>query len=101
MMVTADKFDPDAQQMVDPMTDPLTDPFAPATDVSHGNNEAVVVQLQAELERLKIERDQSIDRLARLQAEFENARKREARERADFRDFRSFRRDRAVSPRAR
>ena len=28
-----------------------------------------------------------IDRLARLQAEFENARKREARERADFRDF--------------
>ena len=91
MMVTADKFDPDAQQMVDPMTEPLTDPrtepFAPATDVSHGNNEAVVVQLQAELERLKSERDQSIDRLARLQAEFENARKREARERADFRDF--------------
>jgi molecular chaperone GrpE len=28
-----------------------------------------------------------LDRLARLQAEFDNARKRETRERADFRDF--------------
>jgi molecular chaperone GrpE len=44
-------------------------------------------QLQAELDRLRTERDQAIDRLARLQAEFENARKREARERTDFRDF--------------
>src|SRR5277367_1203380 len=43
--------------------------------------------LQSEVERLKGERDQAIDRLARLQAEFENARKREARERTDFRDF--------------
>src|SRR3984957_10502529 len=41
----------------------------------------------AELEQLKGERDQLVDRLARLQAEFDNARKREARERADFRDF--------------
>lgn len=40
-----------------------------------------------EYERLKADRDQLLDRLARLQAEFENARKREARERADFRDF--------------
>src|SRR5579871_4294840 len=43
--------------------------------------------LQAEVDRLKGERDQLVDRLARLQAEFENARKREARERSDFRDF--------------
>jgi molecular chaperone GrpE len=43
--------------------------------------------LQSEVDRLKQERDQSIERLARLQAEFENARKRDARERADFRDF--------------
>jgi molecular chaperone GrpE len=43
--------------------------------------------LQSELDRVKGERDQLLDRLARLQAEFENARKREARERADFRDF--------------
>ena len=44
-------------------------------------------QLQIEVDRLRAERDQLVDRLARLQAEFENARKREARERTDFRDF--------------
>ena len=42
---------------------------------------------QAEMEQLKGERDQLIDRLARLQAEFDNARKREAKERADSRDY--------------
>jgi molecular chaperone GrpE len=42
---------------------------------------------QEEFDRLKAERDQLLDRLARTQAEFENARKREARERADFRDL--------------
>jgi len=40
-----------------------------------------------EVEKLKAERDQLIDRLARLQAEFENARKRSERERAEFRDY--------------
>ena len=35
----------------------------------------------------KAERDQLIDRLARLQAEFDNARKREAKERADAREY--------------
>jgi molecular chaperone GrpE len=42
---------------------------------------------QAELERVKGERDQLLDRLARLQAEFDNARKREMKERADSRDY--------------
>lgn len=41
----------------------------------------------SEVERLKAERDQLLDRLARLQAEFENARKRTERERAEFREF--------------
>lgn len=40
-----------------------------------------------ELEKVKAERDALVDRVARLQAEFENARKREARERNEFRDF--------------
>jgi molecular chaperone GrpE len=40
-----------------------------------------------EYERLKAERDQLYDRLARLQAEFDNARKREQRERSEFRDY--------------
>ena len=37
---------------------------------------------QAEFDKLRAERDQLLDRLARLQAEFENARKRAERERA-------------------
>ena len=44
-------------------------------------------QLQAEFDQLKKERDGLIDRLARLQAEFENARKRAEKEKADFKDF--------------
>jgi len=44
-------------------------------------------QLQAEYDQLKKERDGLIDRLARLQAEFENARKRAEKEKADFRDY--------------
>ncbi len=41
----------------------------------------------SELERLKAERDQLIERVARLQAEFDNARKRSDRERVEFRDY--------------
>lgn len=42
---------------------------------------------EEEYDRLKAERDALLDRLVRLQAEFENARKREARERNEFREF--------------
>jgi molecular chaperone GrpE len=42
---------------------------------------------QEEYDRLKAERDQLFDRLARLQAEFDNSRKRESKDRSDFRDF--------------
>ncbi len=42
---------------------------------------------EAEFEIVKRERDQLLDRIARLQAEFDNARKREAKERAEFRDY--------------
>ena len=41
----------------------------------------------AEVEQLRGERDQLVDRLARLQAEFDNARKREIKERQDARDY--------------
>lgn len=41
----------------------------------------------AELQTLKAERDNLLDRLARLQAEFENARKRAAREQQEFREY--------------
>jgi molecular chaperone GrpE len=42
---------------------------------------------RAEFDQLKAERDQLVDRVARLQAEFENARKRNERERVEFRDY--------------
>jgi len=40
-----------------------------------------------ELQKIKAERDQLLDRLARAQAEFENARRRAAKEQQDFRDY--------------
>jgi molecular chaperone GrpE len=42
---------------------------------------------EAELKKLREERDTLFDRLARLQAEFDNYRKRAAKENADFRDY--------------
>jgi molecular chaperone GrpE len=44
-------------------------------------------QQDAELKRLREERDNLFDRLARLQAEFDNYRKRSTRENADFREY--------------
>jgi len=49
---------------------------APATD-----------PVTAAYAELKADRDQLFDRLARLQAEFDNARKRQERERQEFRDY--------------
>ncbi len=43
--------------------------------------------LEAELQRVKADRDSLYDRLARAQAEFDNARRRAAKEQQDFRDF--------------
>jgi molecular chaperone GrpE len=42
---------------------------------------------QSELQRLKAERNSLLDRLARMQAEFENARRRASKEQQDFRDY--------------
>jgi len=70
-----------------PNNDPIAASAEAANDGESNSGEAVANHLQGEIDRLKGERDQLVDRLARLQAEFENARKREARERADFRDF--------------
>jgi molecular chaperone GrpE len=55
-----------------------------ASDVEPINE---VSAAQMELDQVKGERDQLLDRLARLQAEFDNARKREVKERADARDY--------------
>ena len=42
---------------------------------------------ESELQKVRAERDTLLDRLARLQAEFENARKRAVREQQDFREY--------------
>ncbi|HZB87491.1 MAG TPA: nucleotide exchange factor GrpE [Terracidiphilus sp.] len=54
------------------------------SETEAGEQETVA---RAEFDALKAERDQLLDRLARLQAEFENARKRAEREKTEFRDF--------------
>jgi molecular chaperone GrpE len=74
------------EQMQDEMTgQDLREPEVETGSAAEPVNETSAAQ--AELEQVKGERDQLLDRLARLQAEFENARKREARERADVRDY--------------
>jgi molecular chaperone GrpE len=42
---------------------------------------------EGEVQKLRAERETLLDRLARAQAEFENARRRAAKEQQDFRDF--------------
>jgi molecular chaperone GrpE len=66
-----------------PAADADENPPAPAAEASTGTAESS----SAELQKLKTERDTLLDRLARAQAEFENARRRAAKEQQDFRDF--------------
>jgi molecular chaperone GrpE len=77
------------QQNIDPVADGVEGGAAgvESREASQTGGAEATAHLQSEVDRLKGERDQAVDRLARLQAEFENARKREARERTDFRDF--------------
>jgi len=58
----------------------------PAQEPDQAAEEAPPVS-RAEYDQLKAERDQLLDRLARLQAEFENARKRGGRERISDREY--------------
>jgi len=48
---------------------------------------ATVAELEAELEKSRVERAAFLDRAARLQAEFDNFRKRNAKEQQDYRDY--------------
>jgi molecular chaperone GrpE len=67
-------------------TDPVSAPDAPI--VLNGRSEGAAAQAgSTDAANLKTERDQLLDRLARLQAEFDNSRKREQRERGEFRDY--------------
>ena len=59
----------------------------PAEGTEEPQEVSAEVSLKTELEQVKGERDQLLDRLARLQAEFENTRRREGKERQDVRDY--------------
>jgi molecular chaperone GrpE len=62
----------------------LAEPASPSDEAPVSSAEPVS---RADYDLLKAERDQLLDRLARLQAEFENARKRAERERIEFREY--------------
>ena len=59
----------------------------PAADAQELREESQGGVSRQEYERVGQERDALLDRLARLQAEFENYRKRTAREQAEFREY--------------
>jgi molecular chaperone GrpE len=60
---------------------------AAQVDLQAGTEAAGTEATDTEMEQLRGERDQLLDRIARLQAEFDNARKREVKERQDTRDY--------------
>jgi len=66
---------------------PASDDTSEVPRAPSGEPGPTLVGENAELLKLKAERDTLLDRLARLQAEFENTRKRNAREQQEFRDY--------------
>lgn len=84
---TRDKREPlldPASELPSPEDETIAEPTENAAGVT-AISEATVSA--ADFEKVKSERDQLLDRVARLQAEFENARKRAERERLEFRDY--------------
>jgi len=87
MAKTSTQFNEEVEtaQNTDPSTDPAGGGVLSEADAERVDN--FPRGAATELAKVTQERDALLDRLARLQAEFENARKRDARERAEFRDF--------------
>jgi molecular chaperone GrpE len=82
----------EAKRGNEPGIDPAADLPPPDDEavLSPAGTEAAEAEAQAgptELELVRAERDQLLDRLARLQAEFDNARKRAEREKIENREF--------------
>ena len=71
------------------MPDDVLDKQQAAPGEMEGDQETAAAPqvAQADFDQVSLERDQLRDRLARLQAEFDNARKREAKDRQDARDY--------------
>jgi molecular chaperone GrpE len=77
------KFDPE----IDPAVELPPPDEEGLSDSAVGAATETAAPAPNELDRVKAERDQLLDRLARLQADFENARKRAERERIENREF--------------
>jgi molecular chaperone GrpE len=81
----------EATQNTDPVSDPADDVTTGVEGVESTARPHKPVEIRAaqsdETERLRAERDALVDRLARLQAEFENARRRADREKNEFREY--------------
>jgi molecular chaperone GrpE len=73
--------------VLEPLEIPAGQGGAPQAGAAADPGAAAEAAQPTELDKLKAERDQLLDRVARLQAEFDNARKRAERERAEFRDY--------------
>ena len=74
------------QRVEEPQEGSGAEPVDSADEQTQQQSDQIAEQT-AEVAALRDERDALKDRIARLQAEFDNARKREARERQDTRDY--------------
>ena len=74
-----------SEPLIEELNGEVLDPDQGSRGVTEAGEEAS--GLEAEVLQLKGERDQMKDRLARLQAEFDNFRKRQVQERQDARDY--------------
>jgi molecular chaperone GrpE len=86
------KVTEETMEKIDTMpVDSLVDPANASAAEGDARDQVIAVETQTvpqeEYDRVKSERDVLFDRLARLQAEFDNARKRGERERNEFRDY--------------
>jgi len=66
---------------------PASDDADDLNSTAEGTRSSESTPHVSESQKLKAERDALVDRLARLQAEFENARKRAEREQQEFREY--------------
>jgi molecular chaperone GrpE len=90
--------DTQIEEQLQPTVEPELPPADPNDGFEEKDKKAAAVEagpqpvdespkLQQEAQKLRVERDSLLDRLARLQAEFDNYRKRSNKENADFRDY--------------
>ena len=66
---------------------PGEDGDSPSTQVGSPQNGGAASEPESELEKVKAERAAYLDRAARIQAEFENFRKRSVRQQEEFREY--------------